>query len=89
MRDLQDKFVEAMDNYLEGEMDEFENRASIYGTYPAAKECVKICLEEQIDLLNSIFQDGMGEIDENCTKDDLIEEYKHKINSLITQLEKL
>lgn len=50
------------------------------------KKYVEISIRFAISILNDIFTDGNGEIDDCCSKDDLTEEYLRVINELKQQL---
>lgn len=61
----------------------------VFAPDKAVKELHKLFIQEKIDLINSIFTDGIGNLDDACSKDDLVKEYFYKIKTLTNQLNQL
>ncbi len=54
-----------------------------------SKYVKKLIIKSQINVLNELFQNGLGELDDNCSKDDLIENYHQIIKEKKRQLKEL
>jgi len=48
----------------------------------------ELSIEYAISVLDEVFGDGLGNIDDNCSKDDLIEQYKEINERLFKELYK-
>jgi len=68
---------------LGGESFEYQYQETIQ---EAANAIEKLFIEEQIKLLDDVFGDGLGNIDDNCSKDDLIEQYQSAKTQLTQKL---
>lgn len=79
--------MKPLEDYLKELFEEPLNLEEGSIEYDFLKVLKKAQLEFAIDVLEEIFTNGCEDIDDNCSKDDLVKEYIVKIQELKTYLD--